>query len=169
MLVNAQGHFLTQREYPQLTQAHAYLSGEDNLTLILPHKTFTMALEEWRSESSPTLMLRSVKVWEDHCQAVIAPSPINLALSTWLGESVTLVYMPEETRRQVDRNYATSEDLVSFADGFPLLITTSASLENFNQYHSSPITMERFRPNLVIANTVPYAVLSELVDHTETV
>jgi uncharacterized protein YcbX len=40
---------------------------------------------------------------------------------------------------------------VSFADGYPLLLCTEASLEELNRLAAEPVPMDRFRPNLVVA------------------
>jgi hypothetical protein len=50
---------------------------------------------------------------------------------------------------------------VSFADGFPFLVLSEASLADLNarlatQGHPA-LPMDRFRPNLVVAGTAPYA------------
>ncbi len=46
---------------------------------------------------------------------------------------------------------------VSLADGYPLLVVTQSSLDLLNAKLASPIGMERFRPNLVIAGATPHA------------
>jgi len=53
--------------------------------------------------------------------------------------------------RPVDADYGRDGDQVSFADGFPLLVTVVESLDALNRALASPVTMARFRPNLVIA------------------
>lgn len=58
--------------------------------------------------------------------------------------------MPEETFRRVDASRVTEYRRVSFADGFPFLITNLASLEELNSRLDSAIDMRRFRPNIVV-------------------
>jgi uncharacterized protein len=48
-------------------------------------------------------------------------------------------------------------DIVSFADGYPLLLISEASLADLNQRLETPLEMRRFRPNLVISGCEPYA------------
>jgi len=57
----------------------------------------------------------------------------------------------------VDTDYAQNQQTVSFADGFPSLITSQASLDDFNQKLNMPISMVNFRPNIVIDGCQAYA------------
>ena len=41
-------------------------------------------------------------------------------------------------------------DRVGFADGFPLLIISQASLDMLNERLPRPVGIERFRPNIVV-------------------
>ena len=65
--------------------------------------------------------------------------------------------MDEQTERAVDANYARPGDIVSFADGFPLLLISQASLDLLNSKLASPLPMLRFRPNLVVNGTDAHA------------
>jgi uncharacterized protein YcbX len=65
--------------------------------------------------------------------------------------------MPESTERRVDPVYAHETDITSFSDGFPLLLISEASLEDLNQKLELPLSMQRFRPNLVVRGCAPYA------------
>ena len=46
---------------------------------------------------------------------------------------------------------------MGFADGFPLLLISQASLDDLNGRLAAPVPMLRFRPNLVVTGTAPYA------------
>jgi uncharacterized protein YcbX len=73
-----------------------------------------------------------------------------------LGKEVRLVLIDDKTSRPVDPEYALNGEEVSFADGFPYLITNQASLDDLNSRLDFPVPMERFRPNLVISGAQPY-------------
>ena len=47
--------------------------------------------------------------------------------------------------------------LASFSDGFPLLLISESSFRALNNRLPEPVAMKRFRPNLVVKNTEPYA------------
>jgi uncharacterized protein YcbX len=46
---------------------------------------------------------------------------------------------------------------MGFADGFPVLVCSTASLEDLNRRLPARIPMERFRPNLVLEGLPPWA------------
>jgi len=60
-----------------------------------------------------------------------------------------LVYTPESSQRKVDPNYAQGKEIISFSDGCPLLFIGQSSLDVLNSRLPQPITMERFRPNII--------------------
>lgn len=102
-----------------------------------------------------------VEVWGSHLTA--APQPAADAwLSDLLGRPVHLVHLDDPTRRPTDPRYSHPDDRVSFADGYPLLVTTTASLAAVNdallehtQGAAEPLAMARFRPNLVLTGDEP--------------
>lgn len=60
----------------------------------------------------------------------------------------------------MDQAFAAPGETVSFADGYPLLVTTTGSLDALNALIAEgdhavegPLPMERFRPNLVVSGT----------------
>ena len=46
---------------------------------------------------------------------------------------------------------------MSFADAYPLLLTTTASLDDLGRRVGFPLSMRRFRPNAVIEGAAPWA------------
>ncbi len=60
--------------------------------------------------------------------------------------------------RRVNPHYAVGEqDQVGFADGYPFLLISEGSLEDLNSRMDHPLPMNRFRPNIVVRGTLPYA------------
>jgi uncharacterized protein len=74
-----------------------------------------------------------------------------------LGAPHELVYMPDAARRAVNPERARPGDIVSFADGYPFLLISEASLAELNRRLASPVVMERFRPNIVVSGSEPFA------------
>lgn len=142
MIVDEEGRFVTQREQARLAQVNAALTTS-GLELSIPG-----AEPETVVAGDET---RRVLIWRDWVKAQIASPGPSEKLSEWLGMPVKLVYMPESTLRPVDSNYVNEERRVSFADGFPFLVTHIASLEALSERIGQPVDMRRFRPNVVVS------------------
>ncbi len=151
MVVNADNHFLTQRQLPRLAMVETAL--EPNFLRL-------------RAPLMPDLRLPlfsrvdkeiDVIVWQDHCQAIDQGDEVAEWFSSFLGVTCRLVRMTENFNRLVDPNYAPQRTQVNFADGFPLLMISEASLADLNKRLSEPLPMNRFRPNLVVSGCEPFA------------
>nr|WP_256534146.1 MOSC domain-containing protein [Lewinella sp. JB7] len=64
--------------------------------------------------------------------------------------------MHEDVDRPVDPRYARNAERVSFADGYPYLITTTASLQDLSRHYGESLDPRRFRPNIIVETTEPY-------------
>ncbi|MEO7035070.1 MAG: MOSC N-terminal beta barrel domain-containing protein [Polyangiaceae bacterium] len=150
MIVDMAGNFVTQREMSELSQVETSLLG-DSLRISTPGFS---PLELPRSYDSGTS--RTVQVWRD--QVVTAAHPEGSAwFSQFLRAPHELVYMPDAELRHVNPEAARAGDIVSFADGYPFLLISEASLTDLNSRLAEPITMDRFRPNIVVTDTAPFA------------
>lgn len=150
MIVDAAGMFVTMRERPELTLVATRLEG-DSLVVSAPGLS-PLALP-LRNDSGDE---RSVQVWLDTVRGAVHAAG-SAWFSAYLGAPHELVYMPDAHQRRVNPERARSGDIVSFADGYPFLVISEASLADLNARLPSPIGMDRFRPNIVIAGTEPYA------------
>jgi hypothetical protein len=97
-----------------------------------------------------------VDVWNDNCEARHVSTTADVWFSHKLQGNVKLVYMPDSTRRQVDKGYALQNDITSFSDGYPILLIGQSSLEDLNNRLEEPVPMNRFRPNIVFTGGAPY-------------
>jgi uncharacterized protein YcbX len=149
LIVRPDGTFLTQREYPKLSLIVPTLKSDGLL---------------FQAPSSPdidvpfrtTAGLRSVKVWRDECQAYDQGEEIANWLTAFIGTECGLVRMSDDHNRIVDQAYGQPKDIVSFADGFPFLITNDASLMDLNDRLETPVPMDRFRPSIVVNADVAF-------------
>jgi len=98
-----------------------------------------------------------VRIWNDRCLAASSGVEAARWLSRFLDVEVRLVYLPDEHTRRLDPNFARPGDQTGFADGFPFLLISEASLEDLNGRLERPLPMGRFRPNLVVRGCEPYA------------
>lgn len=149
LVVDPEGDFFTQREYSQMATIWVDIDG-DSLTLAAPDlEAVEVPLIPGRQ---PT---RKVRVWKSVVDAQGVSTAADKFLSEYLGVACHLVYMPDDSVRAINPNHAKPGDMVSFADGYPLLLTSEGSLGDLNQRivanGRQPVPMNRFRPNLVIA------------------
>jgi len=102
-----------------------------------------------------------VTVWRSRVRAAAAGDRADEWLSRFLGRAVRLVHLDDPTRRAVDPEFGAPEDRVSFADGYPLLLTTAGSLDALGRWLVAeghpPVPMNRFRPNVVVAGAPAWA------------
>lgn len=150
MVVDAQGAFLTARKHPRLTLIRAQ-PRDECLLLEAP------ALPSLQLMPAPDDRRADVVVWNSTVRAVYADANAHTWISTFLGVPAQFVFMDAACVRSVDPKYSTPGDVVSFADGFPLLLISQAALDQLNAKLAKPIPMLRFRPNLVIAGTQAHA------------
>ena len=153
MLVDRMGTFVTQREVPRLCLVATAFEREQ-LVVSTPGKA-SFALPR-RPPPSLALERHVYQVWDDFGNALRHPEGSRW-FSEFLDDEVSLVYMPDSERRHVNPKRARPDDIVSFADAYPLLLISEASLDDLNQRLAEPVEMRRFRPNLVISGCEPYA------------
>ncbi|MCY3768637.1 MAG: MOSC domain-containing protein [Gammaproteobacteria bacterium] len=144
MVVHPDGRFLTQRECPQMALVETAI---DNGKLVLD--TFGMESHTVEPVSDHSRRI-STAVWGDPVSAMVQAPDTNEWLSQAIGLDCRLVSFPVDQFRQCDPEISRKGDHVKFADAFPVLVISQASLDFLNSKLSVPVGMNRFRPNLVI-------------------
>ncbi|MBA5803280.1 MOSC domain-containing protein [Rhizobium changzhiense] len=147
MVTDAQGHFITQRELPDLArievrpEAKAFrllMQGKPDISVQPPQPETRM----------------DVTVWKSAVSAAVADPESNRQLSEWLGREVRLVFFDGQARRTANAEWAGEATPVTFTDGYQILVTTTGSLKALNAdlaaHGEGSVGMERFRPNIVI-------------------
>jgi uncharacterized protein YcbX len=144
LIVDDAGKFLTGRQLPLLVRLRATpLPG--GLQLAAP------ASGEIIVAAPPAgAARRRVTVWKDEVDAADAGDDAAAWLSGLLGRAVRLVHMDGRSSRPVSPTHSRPGDQVSFADAYPLLLVSQASLDGLNARLAAPLPMARFRPNLVV-------------------
>ena len=150
MIVDADGRFLSQRTHPRLALVAPRL--EDGRLVLTAPGLADLEVSPDALEPRPP-----VTVWRDTVAAVSAGIRARTWLAEWLGVPCDLVRMAQGVHRPVDPRYADSDDEVSFADGFPVLLISQGSLGELNRRLEEPLPMDRFRPNLVVSGCPPFA------------
>jgi len=157
MVISKRGKFLTQRQFPQLAKAQIALIGdrislstEDNS---LPTLSFTPSLEGAEI---------AVEIWRDNTIAIDQGDEVaawfHKLLELDQNKECRLVRQSIKHIRKVRHKLSfNKENPVSFADGYPFLLTATASLAELNRritetyQEAAPIiTMKHFRPNIVV-------------------
>lgn len=147
LAVNSNGVFLTQRGHPQLatitatpTASGISLSTKDFGKIEIDHPVGNRR--------------RKIVVWDAEVDAAAVDERATTYLSELLGEEAHLVFMDEKALRLKTSLWTPTPVPVSFADAFPVLVTTTGSLTALNsdieQHGGTSIPMARFRPNLVV-------------------
>jgi uncharacterized protein len=157
MIVDDAGGAVTAREYPPLVLVTPRVE-DGKITLA------SRGLADVTVPVPSGADLVPVDVWGYELPA----SPADEEASRWLtgivGEPVRLVYLDDPTRRATNPDYSQDGDRVSFADGYPLLLTNEASLDAVNGWiaegtkaDEGPIPMRRFRPSVVVSGAPAWA------------
>ena len=147
MFVDKDGKFISQRELPSLTE---FLPGFEG-NLIIKHLP---SAETKTIETLEFSELLEVNIWGQACKAHGSKSEINKWLSDKLNKTVELVHMDEKDVRPIESS--SNSDIVSFADAYPVLLTTMASLNDLNSRLTEAVEINRFRPNILIDGGAPY-------------
>jgi uncharacterized protein len=151
MIVDGKGTFLSQRTHPQLARIVPEVT-DDALVLSAPGLAALRVPLELEGQPAP------VRVWKDDCAAVEQGEAAHAWVSQAVGQPVRLVRAAPDMRRRANPEFAgTVPAPMGFADGYPILVCSEASLEDLNTRMPRPIPMERFRPNIVVRGIPAWA------------
>jgi uncharacterized protein len=156
MTVDVDGRFLSQRRIPRMALIQATTFPGDSLFLSAPAAA---SLRVPRPDGAGRS--RRVTVWRDDVDALDAGDDAAEWITSVLQKEARLVYCPLQSARLVDREYASGDERVGFADGFPLLIVGHGTVEEINSrlqaQGQDSIGVNRFRPNIVVEGAEPFA------------
>jgi uncharacterized protein YcbX/ferredoxin len=152
------GQFITARTEPRLCLVQASLTTQ-GLTLSAPNMDMlTLSYDEF------TKQYQNVTVWGDEVNSQLCAKKANLWFSEFLKRPCELLYFGENSHREKKPNTNNSRK-IAFADGYPLLLISQASLNDLNERllddnndNSLPsVSMSQFRPNIVVDDCLPFA------------
>ncbi|SCE29861.1 hypothetical protein GA0115252_14016 [Streptomyces sp. DfronAA-171] len=159
MLVDGEGRQLTQREEPRLALLDVRRRDDGSLVLSGPDDPAPCHVPVPVGESVV------VELFRNKVEVVPAADTASAWCTSYLRRPVRLVHLgAPASARPVDPAYARPGDTVSLADGYPLLLTSLSSLDALNSLIAAdglsaegPVPMGRFRPNLVVSGSAPWA------------
>ena len=154
MVVDERGEMLTQRQLPRLALVQPTLRHSEMVLRAPGMLALHVRLDTVEAATR-------VRVWDDLVKAYDMGALAAQWLSDFLGQGLRLVRFDPEQQRLSDPQWTGELQAESaFADGFPLLVTSTASLADLNRRlaarGAAPVTMQRFRPNLVLDGLQPY-------------
>ncbi|KQU55925.1 hypothetical protein ASG67_07470 [Sphingomonas sp. Leaf339] len=151
MLIDANGRFLTRRQFPQMALLDVTVGDGP---ILFDHPTLGRCEAGIPGSDAETA---TASVWRDTLPVRLGNPAADAFLTAALGRPVRLAYQPDDSVRPIDPAWSRPGEHVSLADGFPLLVTTDASLAALNERLVTPVTMARFRPSIVIAGAEAWA------------
>lgn len=150
LIVDDNGLFMSQRTTPKMATIKTAIENNqlslshDGEEILIPHV----------SSQNPNM---EVTVWKDSLKAQLVSEKVDSWLTQILGETCHLVYMPKSAERQIDKDFAQDKQYVSFADAFPILLVSQASIDDLNKRLEKPVNINRFRPNIVVDGISAFA------------
>lgn len=154
LVVKPDGYFTTQRSHATLAAIQATPTAHGLRLSAVSMPDLEVKIPDGKARLD-------VAVWETRVDAALADDPAHAWLTKFFGEDLRLVHMDARAER-LKQSVWTKEPLpVSFADGYPVLVATAASLAAVNdeiaRKGGAPVTMRRFRPNIVVDGAEPWA------------
>jgi uncharacterized protein YcbX len=154
VIVDEDGEFLSQREYPRLALVETRMTGS-SLRLKAPGM---LQLEVPFDSEGDVVQAR---VWDDTVAAVTQGEIADAWFTNFLGRPARLLRFDPEHRRLASHRWTGKDEApYKFADGFPLLIAGTASLADLNarlqRAGHAAVDMARFRANIVLAGLEAY-------------
>ncbi|SFC02384.1 hypothetical protein SAMN05216344_107111 [Polaromonas sp. OV174] len=150
MVVDGAGRFLTQRELPRMALIKPQLKQYEMVLRAPGMLALHIALDQ---VEAPT----RVSVWDDELPAYDMGPIAAQWFSDFLGTTARLVRFDPEQQRVCSRKWTDEhEALNQFSDGYSLLLSSEASLDQLNSKLGAAgvaaVGMERFRPNIVLGH-----------------
>jgi uncharacterized protein YcbX len=149
MLIDKNNTFISQRSHPILALIYPELL-DGKMKISYNGKSFSFPLSQTGEE------IVEAALFENIVSGTVVSKEIDKQFSEMLNDNVRLLKMNEKNVRNKKLIKGPTSTEVSFADGYPYLITGTASLHKLNEKLEQPVLMDRFRPNIVISTQVEH-------------
>ena len=153
MLVDENGKFLTQREFPVMARISVAV-GADALDVSFGDSRLSVPFDV-PDNGGP----KRVRIWASLVKAEFYSDELDQWFSNALRTKCRLAAMTDVSKRLVNPYYSIHKfrDTVSFADGYPFLLIGQGSLDDLNSRLENKVPMNRFRPNIVVEGSPAFA------------
>lgn len=149
MLIDASNSFISQRSHSELALFETYIDGD---TISVYYKTDHISF--FTSEIMGNSM--TSHVWDSEAHFYEVAPDISKWFSKNLGSDVRLVKQDPHKNRIKRYSNREGETAVSLADGYPILILGTGSMELLNSKLSNEVSIDRFRANVIVETTVAH-------------
>jgi uncharacterized protein YcbX len=150
MLVRPGGRFVTQRELPRMALISTAVNTRE-LSLAAPGMPPLHVPRDQGGESV------AVTVWGFTGRGIDCGEAAAAWCAGFLGTPLRLMRFDAATPRECSAEWTGDERATTeFADGFPILVISRASLAELNSRLPKALPMERFRPNIVLDGVGAY-------------
>jgi uncharacterized protein YcbX len=151
MLIDDNNRFISQREFAEMSLLKTSIT--DKFLVVTNTYNNTLINIDLTPEKKDVI---TVGLWDDSCIAQPVSNEADAWFSEALNTNVRLVYMPDDSQRFIEADYAVDHEITSFSDAFPFLLIGQSSLNDLNRRLDSPLPINRFRPNIVFTGGKPY-------------
>jgi uncharacterized protein len=146
VLADENNVFITQRQNEQMALINVAIT-EDGLRVYHRLKRIAPLQIPFVPQTTTN---EQITIWDDVVRGIRVSDEADAWFSAVLGMRCSLFFQPDDSIRLTDPKYSiTKEEHTSFADGYPILVIGQASLDELNAKLEEPVSMKRFRPNLV--------------------
>ncbi|KAF0700731.1 Aste57867_8785 [Aphanomyces stellatus] len=167
LIVDSKNDFVTQRKHPKMALIHPRVDLDNPNSLTLTADGVAPLVVPVLTRGTE----RNVRVWKDRIDAIDQGDAAAKWIAAFLDEpTFRLVRFKDSYSRQCDPAFAPDHEtgacfalgaslstLSGFADGFPILIAATASLDVLQDKLQRPIDIARFRPNIVVTGCPAWA------------
>lgn len=152
-VLSSKDKIITAREKPGLLSIRTRLTTEG---LLLSAPDMEDILIDWIGGDKP--QPRLVTIFKDPVSAIIMQHPVNDWLSSFLGQSVSLIRLDMTDLRKMKAKFNAQEnDVIGFQDGAAIHLISEESVKDLESRGTIKLTNQNFRPNIVVRGLSPYA------------
>lgn len=151
MLVGSKGQFISQRTHPELALIQTRI--EDGRLVAVAPGMGELAVS---LERDPDAEVMSTNLWKKPGTGTSEGADAASYFSSYLGKDVRLLRVSQPRQIKPECQVAGASARTAFADGFPILLASVNSLAELNGHLDQPVTIDRFRPNIVVEGAPAY-------------